>query len=240
MQAASSSNLNWLRDAEHSCGDQLSFCGRLDVRRQFTLRWSYRLPWKRFWKPILFCPPLKIFPPSSSDSRPKDGTPDLHIRFVERVHDGLDVVIVDLIEEILDSLLSLRARRVGADGGRAARCRAPRRGCGGRLVQEQELDVAGCSEAGDVVVEELVDDFEIPGSVSVYLIQVGRSHEHCTTYISPRVHCTSSTMSKLLWTTNWFRCRAWSLKRGWPSPPCLDVPKSYSNRGLSWVPIMAK
>jgi len=60
------------------------------------------------------------------------------------------------------------------------------------------------------------------------------------TYSWLLVHCTSSTMSKLLWRMNWFRCRAWSVNRDWPSPPCLLVPNSYSNSGLSWVPMMTK
>jgi hypothetical protein len=34
------------------------------------------------------------------------------------------------------------------------------------LVQQQELDVAGRREAGDVIVEELVDYLEIPAPIS--------------------------------------------------------------------------
>lgn len=78
----------------------------------------------------------EIFPSGSSDPRPEDGTPDLHVYFVEGAHDGLDVVVVDLVEKALDGLLGLRTRRVGTDRGRAARCRAPGRGCGGWLVEE--------------------------------------------------------------------------------------------------------
>jgi hypothetical protein len=59
-------------------------------------------------------------------------------------------------------------------------------------------------------------------------------------YICPFAHCTSSTISRLLWTTNWFMCRACSANLESPSPPCLEVPNSYSNSGLSCVPIMAK
>lgn len=66
-------------------------------------------------------PILKIFPPRRSHPRPKDRALDLHIGLVKRAHDGLDVVLVDLGEEVLDGLLGLRAGRVCGDGGRVSR-----------------------------------------------------------------------------------------------------------------------
>ena len=60
------------------------------------------------------------------------------------------------------------------------------------------------------------------------------------THICPAPHCTSSTMSRLLCTMNWFMCRACSLNRACPSPPCFDVPNSCSKSGLSCVPTMTK
>lgn len=68
-----------------------------------------------------------------------------------------------------------------------------------------------------------------------------RSGVACSgTYNCPVPHCTSSTISRLLWRMNWFMCRAASLNRDMPSPPCFDVPNSCSNSGLSCVPTMAK
>ena len=105
---------------------------------------------------------LQILPPRSHNPLPKHGTPYLHVDLVERAHDGLDVVLVHLGKEILDRLLGLRARRVRPDRRRVARRRAPSSACGRRwLVQQKELDVAARHEAGYVVVEELVDYFEV-------------------------------------------------------------------------------
>lgn len=99
----------------------------------------------------------------------EDGTSDFHVDTVKGAHDSLDPRLVDLKHEGTDGLLSLRARRVGGDGGR----RRPRVGNAaggrgrGRLVQEHELDVAARQEAGYVIVEEAVDAFEIPDMARV-------------------------------------------------------------------------
>lgn len=92
-------------------------------------------------------------------------------------------------------------------------------------------------EAGNVVIVEAVDALEIPGISRL----VGEEEERKGgAYICPPPHCTSSTISKLLCTMNWFICLACSGKRAIPSPPCFEVPNSCSKRGLSCVPIMAK
>lgn len=71
----------------------------------------------------------QIFPPRSSDPGPEHRAPYLHVDLVEGAHDGLDVVVIYLVEETPDGLLGLGTGRVGADGGRAARSGAPGRGC---------------------------------------------------------------------------------------------------------------
>ena len=85
---------------------------------------------------------------------PKNRTRDLHIRPVERVHGGLDPVLVDLCEEAADGLLGGGGEGVRGDGGGADR----RRGRGG-LVEEEELCVCGGYVGGDIIVEEAVDVF---------------------------------------------------------------------------------
>lgn len=113
-------------------------------------------------------------------------------------------------------------------------------------MEEEELDVAGGDEAGDVVVEELVDALEIPVYTNPVspscskLTKWERDRDALNTDICPCDHCTSSAMSRLECRINWFKCRTCSAKRDCPSPPCFDVPNSYSKRGLSWVPTMAK
>jgi len=56
---------------------------------------------------------LQIFLPRCDYSCAEHRTLDLHIDLVEGAHDGLDVVLVHLGEEVLDRLLRLRARRIG-------------------------------------------------------------------------------------------------------------------------------
>lgn len=125
------------------------------------------------------CPDvLQVFPSSSCYPRSENRTPDLHVGLVEGIHNGLDPVVVHLHEEHLDGLLGSRARRVGANSGR--RSGRGRRGRGGGLVQQQELYVAAGDEAGDVVVEELVDALEVPAillsaSIHPFYYKVSRS-----------------------------------------------------------------
>ena len=103
---------------------------------------------------------LQVLPPRGRDPLPKHGAPNLHVDLVERAHGGLDVVLIHLVEEALDGFLGLRARRIRADRRRVARRARPGRRRR-RLVQQQELDVAGRHEAGYVICEELVDYLEV-------------------------------------------------------------------------------
>lgn len=64
---------------------------------------------------------------------------------------------MDLCKEAADGLLGCGGERVRGDGGGA-----DRRGGGGGLVEEEELCVRGGYVAGDVVVEEAVDVFQVP------------------------------------------------------------------------------
>jgi len=122
-------------------------------------------------------------------------------------------------------------------------------------VEKEEFDVSTRHETGYVIVLEPVDAFQIPASGTQALLvrpqfkfkvfpvwfRKGRGGEgRRYSYICPFTHCTSSTMSKLLCTMNWFMCRASSRKRAMPSPPCFEVPNSCSKRGLSFVPTMQK
>lgn len=92
---------------------------------------------------------------------PEYGTFDLHVHFVKRIHDSFDPVFVDLHEEVLDGLLGGGAGGIRRDGGRGAR--GTRAGAGeGGLVKEEEFDIGAGDEAGNIVVEELVDHFEVP------------------------------------------------------------------------------
>ena len=102
----------------------------------------------------------QVFPPCGSHSSSKHGAFDLHVDLVKRTHDGLEIILVNFGEEALHRLLGLRARWIGADRRRVA-CRS-RRSRVARLMQQEELDVASGHEAGDVAVEELVYDLEIP------------------------------------------------------------------------------
>lgn len=84
-------------------------------------------------------PPSQILLPRRHNPRPEDRTAHLHIDLVERVHDRLDPVLVDLREELLDRLLGLRRCWVRSDGRARAR---GRRGCGLRgRVEEEEFDI---------------------------------------------------------------------------------------------------
>jgi len=94
---------------------------------------------------------------------------------------------------------------------------------------------AASHPARDIIVVESINALEIPSARLEYIKFVEGS-----SYIDPLAHCASSTISKLPWTMNWFICRACSANLATPSPPCFEVPNSYSNRGLSCVPIMAK
>lgn len=54
-------------------------------------------------------------------------------------------------------------------------------------------------------------------------------------YMAPLLHCTSSTISRLACTMNWFIYRAVSGKRNraMPSPPALEVPNVKLKSGTS-------
>ena len=111
---------------------------------------------------------------------------------------------------------------------------------GSRKRAERKQLTAPGYPARNVVIVEAVDSFEVPATASVYRDSRMVSGEG-DSYIWPGpAHWTSSTTSKLLWTMNWFIWRACSANRATPSPPCFAVPNSYSKRGLSCVPIMAK
>jgi len=110
-----------------------------------------------------------------------------------------------------------------------------------RVGQQEELDVAGGEEAGDVVVVEAIDVLEVPGDNRLACTESdAKTQALGLSYIFPLPHCTSSTMSRLLCTMNWFMCRASSRNRATPSPPCFDVPNSCSKSGLSFIPMIAK
>lgn len=64
---------------------------------------------------------LQVFPPRRCDPLPEDWASDLHIYPVEGAHAGLDPVLIDLGEEVLDSLLGLRGCWVGRDAGAGPR-----------------------------------------------------------------------------------------------------------------------
>lgn len=103
----------------------------------------------------------QVFLARSNNPLLEDGTLHLHVGLVERTHDGLDPVFVDLEKEVLDGLFRSRAGGVGGDRG--GRARSGGAGAGARgLMQQEELDVGAGNEAGDVVVEELIDHFEVP------------------------------------------------------------------------------
>lgn len=107
----------------------------------------------------------QVFTPGRCHPRLKHRTLDFHVGPVKGAHDGLDPVLVDFCKEHLDGLLGRRARRVRANGcGCSARV-----GCCGHdgLVEEQELDACAGDKARYVVVEELVDALEVPGSLRV-------------------------------------------------------------------------
>lgn len=148
--------------------------------------------------------PLQVLAPGRGHPLPEDGAADFHVDAVEGAHDGLDPVLVDLEHEALDGLLGLRARGVGGDGGRCAAAAAattdataskaagrahaargrpvawdPAAAATGRqrLVQQEELDVGSRHEAGHVIVEELVDAFQVPVFVVVFFrLRVVRWH----------------------------------------------------------------
>lgn len=103
---------------------------------------------------------LQVFPSSSCYPCSKDGTPYFHVHLVKGIHNRFDPVVVNFCKEHLDRLFGCWTRRIGANSGR--RSRSCRRGRGGGLMQQQELDVAAGDEAGDVVVEEFVDALQVP------------------------------------------------------------------------------
>lgn len=132
-----------------------------------------------------FSPQSQILLPSRGNPRSEDRTLDFHIDLVERTHDSLDPVLVDLSEELLNRLFRLRGHWVRCNGGAGA---AGARGRGlGRRVQEEEFDVckgrlsvllrsagegkgrevrtAARHEARYVVIVEAIDAFEIPNPV---------------------------------------------------------------------------
>lgn len=61
---------------------------------------------------------LQILLPSSDDPLPEYRAFDLHVHFVEGIHDSLDPILVDLCKEILDGLLGSGTSGVRGDGGR--------------------------------------------------------------------------------------------------------------------------
>lgn len=112
--------------------------------------------------PTPICVYSQVLPARRDDPLPEDGALDFHVGLVEGVHDGLDPVLVDLEEEVLDGLLGRGAGGVGGDGRRGARGARGRAGAG--LVQQEEPHVAAGHEARYVVAEELVDHLEVPGA----------------------------------------------------------------------------
>lgn len=60
--------------------------------------------------------------PRGIDSRPENGTPDLHSLLVERTHRRLDIAFVDLRHELAHGLFGLWRCRVRRNGA----CRAAR------------------------------------------------------------------------------------------------------------------
>lgn len=104
---------------------------------------------------------LQVLLPGCDDPLSEDGTLDLHVDPVEWAHDCFHPVLVDLKEEVLDGLLGGGAGGVRGNrrrGARRAGARARTRG----LVKQEELDVCAGHKTGDVVVEELVENFQVP------------------------------------------------------------------------------
>jgi hypothetical protein len=87
--------------------------------------------------PACFC--SQVLLPSSRNSGPKNRTADLHVDLIERTHNRLYPVLVNLRKELLDCFFGLRAGRV-----RSYRCASAGRGrcsrLGGRM-KEHEFDI---------------------------------------------------------------------------------------------------
>lgn len=125
----------------------------------------------------------QIFLPNSSNSTPEYWTFDFHVDVVEWAHDSLDPILIDFRKELFDCLLRLRWRWV-----RSYRCTGSGGVCGRRLrrsMKEKEFDIwtfvrSRCAavkgtltstghEAGNVIVVETIDAFEIPVSSCQYI-----------------------------------------------------------------------